>query len=322
VLAIDLLLIAVGLVVLILGGYMLLHAAVAIATSLGMSRTLVGATVVAIGTSAPELFVGITAVLRGADGITVGNVMGEGVSNVGLVLGVAAVVNPAVLFTRLRRTAVPVLLAATALFLLAAADGEIARWQGAVLLGSLVLVILFARQLFPEMAAAAEAEAAQRRGGIVTARRPVLLQVAFLLGAVAALGLGAHLVVEGATAFAREIGMSEVAVGVVIVSLGTASPELVTSVMAAVKREYEISVANVLGSNIFNLLGVMGIVAMINPVTVDPGVFRVEAPALVIAGLALIPFAMGRPYRVTRVDGALLLGLYAAYVALVLDRGL
>jgi len=318
----DLLVTLAGLAIVLLGGYLLVQAAVSVAASLGMSRTLVGATVVAFGTSAPELVVGITAVLRGADGITVGNIMGEGVSNVGLVLGIAALVNPAVLFTRLRRTAVPVLLVATALFLLAAADGEIARWQGGVLLGTLLLVIAFARQLFPEMGAAAEAEVAERRGGFVTVHRPALVQVAQLLGAVVALGVGAHLVVEGATAFARDVGMSEVAVGVVIVSLGTASPELMTSVMAAIKREYEISVANVLGSNIFNLLGVMGIVAVISPVTVDPGVFRVEAPALVIAGLALVPFALKRRYRITRVDGALLLGLYFAYFALVLDRGL
>lgn len=127
----DLLATALGIAVVLLGGYLLVQSAVVIALRYGMSRAVVGATVVAFGTSAPELVVGVSAVVRGSDGVTVGNIIGACVGNVGLVLGLAAILNPTVLFTRLRRTAVPVLMGATGLFLLVATGGQIARWEGA-----------------------------------------------------------------------------------------------------------------------------------------------------------------------------------------------
>lgn len=144
-----------------------------------------------------------------------------------------------------------------------------------------------------------------------------------MAGGIVALAAGAQLALTGAVGLAESFGLSEVAIGVVVVSLGTSLPETMTSVTAALRGEVEIAVSNVLGSNIFNLLGVMGTVALVGSVEVDPGIFRVEAPALVVSSLALIPFALSpRRYRITRLDGGLLLGLYVAFVLLVVDRGM
>ena len=316
--AFDLLLTVAGIGTVLLGGYLLVQSAVVIAIGFGISRAVVGATVVAFGTSAPELMVGTSAVLRGSDGVTVGNIIGACVGNVGLVLGLAALLNPAVLFTHLRRSALPVLGLATVLFLVVGIDGEIARWEGGLMVFALVGAMTLSPRLFPEIAAAAEAEPE------VEARRPVVLRDwAQLAGAVIALAAGSQVALEGVVGLGERLGLSEVALGVVVVSLGTSLPETITSVLAAVRKEYEIAVANVLGSNIFNLLGVMGIVALLAPVTVDPGVYRLEVPALVISTLALTPFAMShRSYRVTRLDGMLLLFLYVSFAILVVDRGL
>ena len=313
--ALDLLMTTGGIAIVLLGGYLLVASAVTVALGFGLSRAVVGATVVAFGTSAPELTVGLSAVLRGSDGVTVGDVMGSCIGNVGLVLGLAAVINPSVLFTRLRSTAVPVLMAANVLFLAVAAGGRIARWEGGVLLAGLVAVTVLSPRLFPEFGRAAEVSEAPERPSVTTR------DWAALGGAVVALAAGAYLAVEGAVGVAETLGLSEVAIGVVVIAIGTSLPEVITSVVAAVRGEVEIAVSNVLGSNIFNLLGVMGVVGLVGSVEVDPGVFRVEAPALVISTLALIPFAMTRRSRITRVDGALLLGLYAAFLVLAVARG-
>ena len=280
--ALDLLMTTGGIAIVLLGGYLLVASAVTVALGFGLSRAVVGATVVAFGTSAPELTVGLSAVLRGSDGVTVGDVMGSCIGNVGLVLGLAAVINPSVLFTRLRSTAVPVLMAANVLFLAVAAGGRIARWEGGVLLAGLVAVTVLSPRLFPEFGRAAEVSEAPERPS-VTAR-----DWAALGGAVVALAAGAYLAVEGAVGVAETLGLSEVAIGVVVIAIGTSLPEVITSVVAAVRGEVEIAVSNVLGSNIFNLLGVMGVVGLVGSIEVDPGVFRVEAPALVISTLALI----------------------------------
>ncbi|MGE3961957.1 MAG: calcium/sodium antiporter [Dehalococcoidia bacterium] len=313
--ALDLLMTAAGIAIVLLGGYLIVQSAVVIALGYGLPRAVVGATVVAFGTSAPELTVGISAVLGGSDGVTVGDVMGSSVGNVGLVLGLAAVINPSVLFTRLRRTAVPVLGVATALFLAVAAGGRIERWEGGLLLLALVGVTLLSPRLFPEFGRAAEVDERPASEGVR------LRDWAGLAGALVALAVGASLAVDGAVGVAKTLGWSEVAIGVVVIAIGTSLPELITSILAAVRGELEIAVSNVLGSNIFNLLGVMGVVAAVGSVEVDPGVFRVEAPALVVSTVALIPFTMTRRYRITRFDGALLLGLYVAFLALAIDRG-
>ncbi len=313
--ALDLLMTTGGIAIVLLGGFLLVESAVAIALGFGLSRAVVGATVVAFGTSAPELTVGLSSVFRGSDGVTVGDVMGSCVGNVGLVLGLAAMINPSVLFTRLRSTAVPVLVAANVLFLAVAAGGHIARWEGGLLIAGLVAVTLLSPRLFPEFGRAAEVTEVRTQPRVTTR------DWASMVGALVALAAGASLAVEGAVGIAETLELSEVAIGVAVIAIGTSLPEMITSVVAAIRGEVEIAVTNVLGSNIFNLLGVMGVVSLVGSVEVDPGVFRVEAPALVVSTLALAPFALPRRSRVTRVDGALLLGLYAAFLVLAIQRG-
>lgn len=313
--ALDLLMTTGGIAIVLLGGFLLVESAVAIALGFGLSRAVVGATVVAFGTSAPELTVGLSSVFRGSDGVTVGDVMGSCVGNVGLVLGLAAMINPSVLFTRLRSTAVPVLVAANVLFLAVAAGGHIARWEGGLLIAGLVAVTLLSPRLFPEFGRAAEVTEVRTQPRVTTR------DWASMVGALVALAAGASLAVEGAVGIAETLELSEVAIGVAVIAIGTSLPEMITSVVAAIRGEVEIAVTNVLGSNIFNLLGVMGVVSLVGSVEVDPGVFRVEAPALVVSTLALASFALPRRSRVTRVDGALLLGLYAAFLVLAIQRG-
>lgn len=297
-----------GLALLALGGDLLVRGASGLALATGLSRLTVGLTVVAAGTSAPEVAVGVRAALGDRGGLALGNVVGSNIANVLLILGVAALVRPVAVPPAALKRDLPVVIGATLLVLLLAADGSLSLGDGALLVSCQVAVLVATVQLERE---AAKEESAK---DAVRSARKTLFQLAATAGGIALLVLGADWVVKGAVAGARALGWSEVVIGLTVVAVGTSLPELIASGASAFKGEGTLAVGNVLGSNSFNLLGVLGAALLVSPapLPVGRGMLLLDLPiALAAAALCVPVFARG--LRVTRVEGALLLGCFAAY---------
>jgi len=319
----DLVMVAGGLTVLLLGAWQVVRSAVAIALAFGLSRVVVGATVVAFGTSAPEFVISLAAGVEDSSGLAVGNVIGSNVANVALVLGAAALFSPMFVSPRLLRWEIPVLLAATAVVLLAGADGTIARWEGGLIFGvGLIGFIVASILIVPESSALAAEVDEQPEEAPARDARALWIMGGILLAGLVGLAVGAAVAVEGATGIAERIGMSELAIGVTIVAVGTSLPEIATTLVAATRREHDIAVANAVGSNIFNLLGVLGGTALVTPLAVDRSLYQFEMVALALSSLVLVPIVMFHTRSlVDRREGAVLLASYIAFLFLIVERG-
>ena len=323
----DLIRIAVGLAILLVGAWLTVRSATRLASSFGISPIIIGATVVAFGTSAPEFVVSLLAATRDSSGLAIGNVLGSNVANVALVLGASALVRPMTVHWRLLRWEIPVLAGATLAMLLFAANGRIGHIEGAVMFLGLVAFIVISPRVWPEAAAAPVTAGDGDGDGDAPEASPALehdgtaraLDGGLLLLGLAALTLGADTAVRAAVNVAEQAGISETAIGATIVATGTSLPEVATSVVAAFRRQHEIAVANVVGSNIFNLLGVIGLTAGLIPLSVDLDLYQFEMPALALSTMVLLPLAWPR-YRIGRPEGALLLAGYVTFVAVVLLR--
>jgi cation:H+ antiporter len=310
-----------GLVLLVAGAEFLVRGAARLASRLGISPLVIGLTVVAFGTSAPELAVSVQAGLAGQADIAVGNVVGSNIVNVLLILGISALIVPLVVSQQLVRIDVPLLIGASVLFLLMGQDGHIGLFDGILLFAGIVGYILFALRQSRKESAQIEDEYAQEFGGGEKLGGALPLQIALIVAGLAMLVLGSHWLVEGAVAFARLFGVSELIIGLTIVAIGTSLPELATSVVAALRGERDIAVGNVVGSGIFNLLAIAGIAAMVTPggLEVAPALVRFDIPIMLAAAFACLPvFAKG--HLIPRWQGMLFITYYVAYVAyLVLD---
>ena len=309
------LLFTVGLVALYFGAEWLVAGSSSAALRLGIAPLVVGLTVVAFGTSAPELLVSALAVHEGRDGISLGNIIGSNIANIALILGAAAVVRPVAVSHRAVRRDYPVMLAASAALVAACLDAEIARWEGAIGLAALALYLGVAlrRGLAHGGPASAEDEALLGDLEPDEARRiPLWKDALRVVVGIAALAGGAALLVENATYFAELLNISDVVIGVTVVAIGTSLPELATSLVASTRGEADISVGNVIGSNIFNVLLVIGAVAVARPIAVAPGA-RIDLVIMLGASLLIWPIMRTR-YCISRWEGALLLVAYAAYM--------
>jgi cation:H+ antiporter len=271
-----------------------------------MSPLLIGLTIVGFGTSAPELLVSVQAALAGQPGIAIGNALGSSVANILLILGTAAVISPLLLpFGALWRNLGFMLLACAAIWVMLL-DGTVSRLDGALLLAGLAAFLVTALRT---------SEPASDTG--TDAPMPVWKATAMTLGGLVALVVGAGLLVDSATGIARTFGISEAVIGLTIVAVGTSLPELATSIVAAVRRQTEIAVGNVVGSNIFNIFGILGTTAMITPIPADARFATADMPwvAGTAVGLTLVAALAG---GIPRLAGAALLAIYAAYVALLM----
>ncbi|MBW2525716.1 MAG: calcium/sodium antiporter, partial [Deltaproteobacteria bacterium] len=288
------------------------------AARVGLSPLVVGLTVVAFGTSAPEVAISLLAVHQGQSDLALGNVVGSNIFNVLLILGVAALVAPLVVDRKLVRFDVPILVAASALVLVMALDGEVSSLEGGVLLGGLAAYLLYTlRQARPEPVAAATKPSRET----APAPPPSLAKsgVLFVVGLGLLVG-GAQLLVTGGAGLARAAGLSELIVGLTILAAGTSIPEVATSVVAAWRGQRDIAVGNAIGSSLFNLLFVLGAAALLSTgVPVPNGALHFDLPVMLATAVAALPiFFTG--YRVDRWEGAVLVGYYAAYLAyLILD---
>ena len=299
-----LLTLAAGLALLILGGELLLRGAIALSLRLGLSPLFIGLTVVGFGTSTPELFTSLQAAFSGAPDIALGNVIGSNIANALLILGAAALMAPMVVRrAALMRDGAAVLLATLACVALAL-TGSFTRLSGVLLLAGLAAYLLYAWK--SDSAEPAEIDDSATRLSPLAALALTALGIALPV-------LGARFLVSGAIGLASALGVSEAVIGLTIVAVGTSLPELVTSIMAARKGQPELALGNVLGSNLYNILGILGATALLSPAPLDAAAMIPDA-LVMLAATALMLTLATTGWRVTRTEGGLLLAPYAAYL--------
>lgn len=281
----------------------------ALAISFYIRPVIIGLTIVAFATSAPELLVSLIAAIKGSSGVSLGNILGSNVANMGLVLGASAMVKPQGVDRGLLARELPFMLGVSALFWLICLDGQIGCLDGIILLSALGFFLVI---------------------GIITARtgiqikldqiplrciRKIIWQIALILLGLGGLMAGAHMTVNSAIIIAEHLGLSEVFIGLSIVAVGTSLPELATSVVAGAKGEHDISIGNVVGSNIFNVCMVIGAVGAFNPVPVDIRALQLKFVSMMALSLLLFVFCRTN-YRITRLEGFFLLLSFFAFIAL------
>ncbi|ARA94824.1 sodium:calcium antiporter [Rhodothermaceae bacterium RA] len=299
-----------GFALLYVGAEALVRGGAALALRLGLSPLVVGLTVVAFGTSSPELVVSLKAALDGTSGLALGNVVGSNVANIALILGTSALIRPVAIQSQLIRLDVPIVIGSSLLLVGLLADGVLGRGEGALLTAGIVAYVGFsirqARRESPVVQAEFAGEIARPDGSAWRDGAMVVIGLGLLV-------LGGQVFVSGAVDLARLLGVSDAVIGLTIVAVGTSLPELATSVVAAFRDEGDIAVGNVIGSNIFNVLGIIGPVAVVAPVQAG-GVAAVDLWAMVGVAVLLLPL-MRTGFRLVRWEGALLLLLYAGFVA-------
>ena len=302
-----------GLVALYVGADLMIRGASRLARKLGVSALVIGLTVVAMGTSMPELLVGVVASVRESGDIAIGNVVGSNVANIALILGVAALIRPVRVQMRLLVREVPVMIFVTLAFYIFALHGrELSRWDGLALIAGMFAYTLYLLEGARRESPAIEVEYQKfvPAGGTLIGH---ILLTAIGLGTLLA---GAHLVVSSAAAAARILGISELAVGLTIVAVGTSLPELATAIAASIQDEGDILVGNVVGSNVFNILAVLGCASLARPLPVADSVIRVEAPVMLAVSILVLPFVW-TTLRLTRLEGGIMVAAYTAFIILL-----
>ncbi|MGR9053025.1 MAG: calcium/sodium antiporter [Gammaproteobacteria bacterium] len=308
-----------GLTLLVFGADALVDGASKLAIHFGVSPLVVGLTVVAFGTSAPEMAVSVQAALATQDGadIAIGNVVGSNIFNILAILGLSAVVAPLTVDQQLVRRDVPIMIALSVLVSLMALDEKIGRLEGALLFAGILCytgyAVVQSRKESAAVRSEYEAEFSGKNGGL-------MLNLALIAGGVAMLILGSRWLLQSAVTVAHYFGISDLIVGLTIVSIGTSLPELATSVRASLKGERDIAVGNVVGSNIFNILAVLGLAATVAPdgVEVAQAAIRFDIPVMLAVSVACLPvFFSG--YVVSRWEGLLFLGYYLAYTLWLIE---
>jgi len=314
---VDILYILGGLAGLVIGGDLLVRGAVTLARGFGISPLIIGLTLVGFGTSTPELVTSLQAAFAGSPGIAVGNIVGSNIGNILLILGLAALIAPvAVAPEALRRDGV-VMLAATLGFVAVALSGGIGRGVGAGFVGALVAYLL-ATVLIERRRQSAAAAMYAHEAEIVPEQSPGTARAALLLlGGLIATLVGARFLVMGAIELAARLGMSEAVIGLTIVAIGTSMPELVTSVIAARKGHGDVAFGNIVGSNIFNILGILGVTALVHPLDVPPSIAALDIWVMLGATVAMLVLAR-TGWRVGRREGAAMVLAYLAYMAVLL----
>ena len=307
----------VGLLLLVWGADRFVHGAAATARNLGVPPLLIGLTIVAVATSAPEILVSFVASLRGEPDLAIGNAIGSNIANIGMVLGVVAILRPVELKSATLRREMPALLAVTLLTVSLFLDSFLSRVDGLVLLTGLIIVMFWLTRLGFRSSSSDPLQA--EFDAEIPKHMSMRVAIFWLLVGIAILLVGAELMVDGAIEIAKALGVSEVVIGVTLVALATSLPELAVSVVSAFRGEYGLAIGNIVGSNIFNLLAVIGIAGVIQPAALPPSVLSLHI--FVMVAFTLVLFAMTYEYdgsgRITRLEGFALLGAYLAYQAYV-----
>jgi cation:H+ antiporter len=308
-----------GLVVLVAGAEAVVRGAGRLAALAGVSPLVIGLTVVAFGTSAPELAVNVQAAWRGASGLGIGNVVGSNIFNVLLILGLSAIITPLTVARQLVRLDVPVMIGVSFLAGILVWDGKLGRWEGGLLTALLMvylatLYVLSRRAPAQALPLPPEAEP-ERPEGVGAALLALLLAVA----GIAMLVMGARMLVRGGVDIATALGVNETVIGLTIVAIGTSLPEVATSVVASLRGQRDLAVGNVVGSNIFNILSVLGLASLVAPggIAIPHEVIRFDIPLMIAVAVLCLPvFVSGAV--ISRFEGALFLSYYVCYTVLLI----
>lgn len=315
----DFLLALGGFLLLFLGGESVVRGAVALARRSGTSTLFTGLVVVGFGTSAPEFVVCLEAALRGQHDITVGNIVGSNIANIMLIIGIAALVRPVISRPAILRRDGTAMLAASLVLVALAFAGGVSRWAAVAMLLALAGFIgfCFIRERGNNGAAAAYEHEIEDLGRLP---RGIAVAALICLGGIAALILGSHMLVDGATGLARAAGVTDAVIGITLVAVGTSLPELATVVVAAMRRHGDVALGSVLGSNVFNVFGMLGLTALIEPVWINPVFLSLDLWVMLGVSVLLLVF-MKTGDRVNRAESGCLLAGYAGYVLLLLVPG-
>lgn len=304
----------VGLVFLIIGAEALVRGASRMAAVLGISPLVIGLTVVAFGTSSPELAVSVKSALSSQASIAVGNVVGSNIFNVLFILGISALIVPLVVSQQLVRLDVPLMIALSIIVLLLSLDEIFSRTDGLMLVAGLVFYVCFLIYQSRRESVEVRERHAKDLGAEIYTRASWVKNIGLVFGGLVLLVLGSRWLVDSAVSFAQYLGVSELVIGLTIVAAGTSLPEVVTSVIAAIRGERDIAVGNVVGSNIFNIMGVLGLASIVAPtgIEISTAVIGFDIPVMIVVALACLPiFFTGGV--ISRQEGVLLLGYYVAY---------
>lgn len=308
--------VVLGLVLLILGAELIVRYGARLAARLGLPPILIGLTVVSVGTSTPELAVGIDAARAGAGSLAIGNIAGTNIVNLLLILGLSAALRAIPMGLQTLRLDLPMMAGVALLLLVFAADGVVASWEGGVLVavavGYTIGLVRWARRESAAVVAeyANEYEGRPRDSG----RWTVVLSAVMLLVGLGVIILGAQWLVEGAVDLARSIGVSNAFIGLTIVAIGTSAPELATAVLSTLRGDRDIAIGNLIGSSTFNLTLILGLTVLAAPVTLDPALVHIDIPVM-IAATFVTGFLMLSGRVLARREGALMVGAYLAYLA-------
>ena len=310
--------IVIGLALLVWSADRFVDGSAAAARQFGISPLVIGMVIVGFGTSAPEMVVSAVAASEGDPGIALGNAVGSNITNIALILGLTALLNPIPVQSGILRKELPILTLASALLAWQIFDGHISRIEAALLLGIFVLLIggaIWHGRRAPDQCLDSEIDKAIQAHPMSMARALIWIVVGLVV-----LVASSQLLVWGAVEIARAFGVSNLFIGLTIVALGTSLPELASSLMASRKGELDIAIGNVLGSNLFNTLAVVGIAGVIQPMQVDPEVFLRDLPVMTVltVSLFLFGYGFGAPGSINRLDGGLLLSSYLSYTAYLL----
>ena len=308
----DVFLLVGGIGVLYFGAEWLVRGAARLAGSLGVSPMVVGLTVVSFGTSAPELVVCTVAAMGGNSDLAIGNVMGSNLANIGLILGLTALVRPLDVKARVVWREVPLMLLVTASLYPLAWDGTLQRGDGVILLFALVAYLMFVFQTVEDEAPEILGEYEEfMKASAKSSQRVALKDIGLLISGSTFLVAGGYAIVEGAVNVANAMGISQTVIGLTVVAVGTSLPELATSIVATMRKEADIAVGNVIGSNIFNVAAILGAASVLEPITIRPSVLARELPAVLFLSLLVFPL-LRTDWRIKRWEGAILLGSYVA----------
>lgn len=304
--------IVAGLVALFFGGNWLVKGASRLAESLGISPLIVGLTVVAIGTSAPELLVSLRAALSGSSDIAVGNIVGSNIANIGLILGLSGLIFPISVHVNLLRREIPIMIGVALLAVILFQDALVGRIDGLILLIGfaifMIFVVISARGEQENTYDISEEAVESTPEQIQRGREALRLIVGIIV-----LMLGAQLTVDNATDLARSLGVSELVIGITLVAVGTSLPELVTSVTAAIRKESDIAIGNVVGSNIFNVLAILGMTAVVQPIAIAEQIVKVDSLVMLGFSLLLLPFVLDR--KLGRIEAVIFILAYIGFTA-------
>ena len=304
-----------GLIMLFIGAEGLIRGSSNLAIKIGITPLVVGLTVVAFGTSTPELVVSLKAALLGNSSISLGNVVGSNIANIALILGVAALIKPLDVHAKVIMREIPIMIGISLLLLLLLLDGELGFIDGLVFVSG-IITYTFVNVWMARKEKSPEVDKEFKEG--LKSKLGIPVSIVLMIAGLGLLILGANLFVQSAVAIAKMFNVSDAIIGLTIVAIGTSLPELITSIVAAYKKESDIAIGNVVGSNIFNILGILGITALIIPIS-SAGISYIDLGVMLFTAIILFPLSR-TGFSISRAEGVLLLAGYAGYIYYLIPK--